>query len=172
MQEKPNQTTVLVELAKAQAVLFHTNEGEGFATFTSNGHRETHPIKSAGFRDWLIASCMRRERTAPADGSLRNAIGTLFALARVDGPQYPVFTRCAFHGEHIYIDLGDEPWRAVEVTPTGWSVITDPPVRFRRAPGMTALPVPVEGGRIRDLRRFVNVGSESDFILLVAFICA
>jgi hypothetical protein len=39
-----------------------------------------------------------------------------------------------------YLDLADDRWRAVEVGPEGWQVITCSPVRFRRAAGMLPLP--------------------------------
>jgi hypothetical protein len=73
---------------------------------------------------------------------------------------------------NVYIDLGDDKWRCVEVTPTreGWSVIQDPPVKFRRTRGMAPLPYPVLGGRVDDLRRFVNLQSEEDWQQLVAWI--
>src|SRR5262249_5172222 len=69
-------------------------------------------------------------------------------------------------------DLGDESWRAVEIDATGWRVIDNPPVRFRRAGGMRALPVPVPGGSVQTLRSFLNVRSDADFVLVVAWMLA
>ncbi len=48
-------------------------------------------------------------------------------------------------------------WRAVEIDATGWRVIDNPPVRFRRASGMKPLPIPAPGGSIETLRSFLNV---------------
>ena len=70
------------------------------------------------------------------------------------------------------MDLADRAWRAVEITPDGWRVIDVPPVRFRRAAGMRPLPVPERGGPIDELRRFLNVGSDQDFRLAVAWVLA
>ena len=61
----------------------------------------------------------------------------------------------------LYLDLCDATWRAVEIDTTGWRVIDNPPVRFRRAAGMQPLPVPVAGGSIKVLRSFLNVQSDS-----------
>ena len=47
-----------------------------------------------------------------------------------------------------------------------------PPVRFRRAPGMLPLPVPERGGSIEALRSFLNLSSQNDFILVVAWLLA
>jgi hypothetical protein len=51
-------------------------------------------------------------------------------------------------------------------------VIDNPPVRFRRAAGMQALPMPVPGGSVAALRSFLNVRSDADFVLVVAWALA
>jgi ABC-type multidrug transport system fused ATPase/permease subunit len=43
-------------------------------------------------------------------------------------------------------------------------------MRFRRPAGLLALPVPERGGKIADLKPFLNVASESDFTLLVGWL--
>jgi len=75
-------------------------------------------------------------------------------------------------GDKLYLDLGDEGWRAVEIDSEGWRVVDEPPVRFRRAAGMQALPTPLPGGSIETLRRFLNVQGDNDFILVVAWALA
>ena len=51
-------------------------------------------------------------------------------------------------------------------------MINTPPVRFRRSAGMLALPIPVAGGGIEELRPFLNVRSDNEFILAVAWVLA
>jgi hypothetical protein len=51
-------------------------------------------------------------------------------------------------------------------------VIDAPPIRFRRAAGMLPLPIPVGGGSIKELRPFLNVQSDDEFVLVVAWILA
>ena len=57
----------------------------------------------------------------------------------------------------LYLDLGDEAWRAVEINVTGWRIIDKPPVRFRRAAGMQPLAVPITVGSVETLRGPVAV---------------
>jgi len=98
------------------------------------------------------------------------------ACAHFDGIQRPVHVRVGAHDGCLYLDLADARWRAVEITSTGWQIINNPPVRFRRAAGMQPLPEPVHGGRIQELRPFLNVeedkDSNKDFVLTVTFILA
>ena len=70
------------------------------------------------------------------------------------------------------LDLADHHWRAVEIGPDGWRVIRFPPVRFRRTAGMLPLPVPEQGGAIGDLAAFLNLRSQTDFVLVVAWLLA
>src|SRR5262249_2594877 len=80
-----------------------------------------------------------------------------------------VHVRVAGLNHKLYLDLGDRTWRAIELDADGWRHIDDPPVRFRRASGMLSLPVPERGGSLADLRPFLNVRSDPDFILVIAW---
>jgi hypothetical protein len=85
--------------------------------------------------------------------------------AQFDGPERAAHVRIAEHAGHIYLDLADEYWRAVEIGPDGWRVIECPPVRFRRPAGMLPLPVPES---IEALNSLLNLSSRDDFVLTVA----
>lgn len=103
--------------------------------------------------------------------ALQDALETISAKAQFDGKELPVFTRVAESYGYIYLDLGDSMWQAVEVRPSGWSIVSELPVRFRRSKGMMALPKPEHGGSISSLRRFVNV-KEDDWVLFVSWLIA
>ena len=74
----------------------------------------------------------------------------------------------------IYLDLADGEWRVVEVDPGGWRIksSSDVPIRFIRKRGMLPLPRPVTGGRVDELRKFVNVPDEDGWILYSACLVA
>jgi hypothetical protein len=74
-------------------------------------------------------------------------------------------------GQNVYLDLSDDAWRVIELNGTGRHVLSESPVKFRRARGMASLPVPVSGS-IVELRRFVNAGSDQNWILMVAWLVA
>ncbi len=163
------QAEALLKIA-GTADLFHTPAGDGYADFAVGGHRETWPIRSRAFRDWLVREFYALIRRPPASEAMQGALGATEARARFDSPEREVHFRVARAGDRLYLDLCDPGWRTVEVDADGWRIIGRPPVRFRRAKGMLALPDPERGGKIKSLRPFLNVASDDDFALSVGWV--
>ena len=159
----------LIDLA-ADADLFHDDD-EKYADIKVKDHRETWPLSSKRFQEWLLHRYYLQNKTAPSGDALRRAIDTLSARAKFDGPHHEVYLRIGGHGGKIYLDLCDDDWRVVEIDNHGWRLTTDAPVRFRRTAGMLPLPVPVKGGSVDDLHDFVNLG-DSSFVLLITWLVA
>jgi hypothetical protein len=165
-QAKVSQATELVKLAAA-AELWHTPEQEAWASIPVNGHTEYHPLKTKGLRRWLARQFRMQHGKTPGSQAVQDALLALEGRALFDGPAYPVFTRVAEHQGMMY--LANEAWEAVEITSTGWRVVAQPPVRFRRARGMLPLPHPVAGGTLEELRPYLNVTDE-DWVLIKAWL--
>lgn len=170
-----SQSAVLLGLATV-ADVFHTAVGEPYATVPVGDHRETHPIRSEGFRSWLRRGYHEAHKGSVGGQAMQDAIETLVARALFDGPLRTVAVRVAAHAGALYLDLGSEEWEAVEITSAGWRVVTDPPVRFRRPRSMSPLPRPVPGGTLELLRPFLNVGTgdegERRWRLIVGYLVA
>lgn len=167
----PTQADILIDLAQSVA-LFHTPDGSGYADLDINGHRETWPIRAKGFRRWLARRFFEETGGAPSSEALQSALNVIEARAHFDAPERQVHIRVGGLDGRLYLDLGDEAWRAIEIDATGWRIVDNPPVRFRRASGMKAMPVPVAGGSIETLRTFLNVQTDADFVLVVAWTLA
>ena len=162
---------MLANLA-AGVELFHTDNGTAFADLMIAGHRETWPIRGPRFRSWLRRQYYEATGAAPSPEAIRSALDLLEARAQFDAPRRAIHIRVAEEDGRIYLDLADEHWRAVEIDPEGWQVITAPLVRFRRAAGMLPLPIPARGGSIEALAPFLNLPDRSDFVLVVAWLLA
>jgi len=167
----PTQADILIELAQS-AELFHTPDGTAFADLDVNGHRETWPIRTKGFRRWLTRRFFEETQGAPNSEALQSALNVIEARAHFHAPKRVVHIRVGGLDGRLYLDLCDETWRAIEIDATGWRVIAEPPVRFRRAKGMLPLPAPVTGGKVAALRPFLNLRGDADFILTVAWLLA
>lgn len=165
------QADILIDLAQSVA-LFHAPDGSGYADLDINGHRETWSIRAKGFRRWLARRFFEETGGAPSSEALQSALNVIEAKAHFDAPERQVHIRVGELDGRLYLDLGDDAWRAIEIDATGWRVVDNPPVRFRRASGMKAMPVPVSGGSIETLRSFLNVQTDADFVLVVAWALA
>lgn len=165
------QAQLLCELAE-KAQLFHTADGDGYAQVPVNGHIETWPIRSRGFRSWLRLEFYRIENKPPGSQPFQDALNLLEARAQHEGPEMPVFVRVAGDDNTIYIDLCNSKWDAVEITPSGWRVVPNPPVRFRRSKGMLPLPYPAKNGLLSLLRDLINIGDDSNWIMCISWLIA
>ena len=120
--------------------LFHTARGIAYADLEIDQHRETWPVRSKQFRAWLRGRHYERTGEALGLATIRSILDLLEARAEFDAPERTIHIRVAQHEDCMYLDLADHGWRAVEIGPDGWRIITHPPVRFRRAAGMLPLP--------------------------------
>ncbi len=169
---RPSQADLLIEIA-ADAKLFHTSDGStAYADIRIADRRETWPVKSRGFRRWLGRAFYQKHGGAPNSDAMASAIAVIDAKAHYDAPARPIFLRIGEHDGSLYLDLCNDEWQAIEIDAAGWRVVSEPPCRFRRAPGMLPLPEPARGGSIAMLRGLLNVKSDADFILAVAWLLA
>ena len=169
---RQSQADILIAIANRRAELFHAPDGTAYADIEVNGHRETWPIRSRGFRKWLCHAFFEATNKAASSEAQQSALGVVEARAQFASVERAVHVRVAGLEGKLYLDLCDPVWRAVEIDAAGWRVIDRAPTRFRRAAGMRPLPVPERGGAISDLRPFLNVASDGDFVLIVAWLLA
>jgi hypothetical protein len=156
---------VLIKLVRRNCDLWHSPDGTGYATIKLKTHQEHVKLRSATFRQWAGKAYYDQSRKIVGTQAVQDAIGVLEGQAKYDGEEHPVFLRVAEHDGAIYLDLGTPTWEVVHVSEFGWNIIENLPpdgthfrcpVRFRRTKGMLPLPMPVEGGNVNELMRFIN----------------
>lgn len=154
------------------------------ATVEVDGHLESFAVRSSAYRRHLLKTYGARYQQVIVDGNtqitipgspssqaLSDALNAIEAKAST-GPEKVPAVRVGEHDGCVVIDLGTADWSAVVIGPDGWKVVAHPPVPFIRPAGLRPLAVPVKGGRITELRPFLNIGSDEDFRLAVAWIVA
>jgi hypothetical protein len=167
-----NIADLLVEVA-GEAVLFHDSTPNAYASVKVDDHFENYAVRSKAFRMWLRRRLREEYQRSAYGDAVAVAIEEIESKAIFDGPLMAVAVRVAGdEGGAIYLDLADASWRAVRITKDGWTVEDNPTVRFIRPRGLLPLPIPIRGGSINDLRPFLNVANESDFVLIVAWTLA
>jgi hypothetical protein len=163
--QREKQSDILVSQAQSGSSLFHTPapDHDEYADIVIDGRRQTHRVRGKGFRQWLRHQYYLKKKSGCSSEALQVAVETIATFAQIEGEEHEAHCRIARHEDAIYIDLGDETWRAIEVTAERWKVVDEPPVRFRRSPSTKALPMPQTGGGIQLLRSFCNVKGNDEF---------
>jgi hypothetical protein len=170
---KKSIATVLVELATNAGVkLYHTREQAVFARIPAGNHYEVYPVRSSAFRRWLNRLYFSANKKSPNTQAVQEAVGTLEGTGHFDAPQRDVFVRLGEHDGRHYVDVGDEAWSVIEISSAGWEVLKESPVLFRRPRGLLPLPLPTRSGSVEELREFINVKRDDDFVLIVAWLVA
>jgi hypothetical protein len=185
--------SLMLKYAKEGGEYFHTPEMEAYATVKIEaGHRETYPLHSRRFQLWLRREFHRREKERLRESAgedqepaifPQRAVGDVVShfesIALFEGPEENVHVRVAGRNGNIYVDLCDPAWRAVEISPAGWKVVSSEeiPVKFVRSKGMLPLPDPAksEGGdALERLRGLLNLGNgeagERNWRLILAWL--
>jgi hypothetical protein len=171
-QPHPLDHTPLAFLSR-EVELFRSPDGEPCITVKMQSCQETWPLRAKAFKRWLTWRFYKLTGNPIDAPMLKKVSDFLTAIALFECQEHPVFTRIAeYEGGLLYLDLHNDTREAVEITAEGWRAVTEPPVRFARYPGMAALPYPEHGGSLVDLRAFLNVSSDADFMLLVSWVLA
>ena len=164
----------LVGMVEALGELFMGTDDEAYVRFQRDGHFEVWPLESKGFREWVAHTYYSEAGRVPRSAQLADAMVTLSGKARHEGETHQVHLRAAVDPSGGYlIDIGDDDWRVIRLTETGWQVLNDSPVRFRRTRGTQPLPLPksdasdANSGTLSDLLKLINV-RQADQLLIVA----
>jgi hypothetical protein len=136
---------------------------------------EVYGLKSPAFRDWLIAAYQADQDQPPASSAVQRVVGMLEAQARFDRTIPAIFVRVGqgggeYDSPYCWLDLGDASGKAIRIGADGWLIVDRQGVNFRRPEGLLPLPMPVHGGSIELLRRYVI--TEPDFRLLITWLTA
>jgi len=171
--QEPTVADALVQITFAEAKLCHDEDFNAYASIEVDDHAETWPVRSKGFRLWLRRRLREEQNKSAHSEAVSTAIEEIESKAYFDAPEADVFVRLGEHEDGIWLDLADENWRTVCVNASGWHLVEKtPPIRFIRSRGMLPLPAPERGGNVDDLRKFLNVSDDSDFVLLVGWLLA
>ncbi|WP_293914229.1 DNA-primase RepB domain-containing protein [Deinococcus sp.] len=167
----PAGTRALEYALEAGAELWHDQSGNAFMTATGSGHREHYRLPSRAARDYLQTLYWGKEKRSLNGQAQGEALGLMESLARREGQEHLTAVRVAHHDGHTYLDLGSESWEVVQVGRGYWKSIKpfECPVRFTRPRGFLALPAPVQGGDLNELREFLST-DDRGFMMCVSWL--
>jgi putative DNA primase/helicase len=160
------------QIERGNLELFRTPNRVAYATVKVNQQFETYPLESDEFKDLLSHAIYSSMGLMPTDALLKNATRQLRgeALYGKNPVERVIFHRIAEAGGNLYLDLCDREWRVVEITPTGWQVAKDAPVRFVRSSVSRPLPELTPGGNLNEIFSFVHITRRVHRVLFLSWL--
>ena len=169
---KKRRADIAMELASKNAEFFHTKDMHNFAELRFHDHNEIWPIRSPGYERWVRFIYYRETDSAITQADFNTVIRQSEAQAMFDGGEKKVGLRVAGVEGAVYLDLCNNKWEQVRITPEGWEIITaaESPIKFRRNRGMAELPRPISGSRLNIIREVLNIDSDGAWVLMASWL--
>lgn len=166
------QTETLLEIidSEKETELFHDENGDTFIKLNINDHTEIWPCKSKMVTRWLNNEYWKKKNKALGSEATKNTIAVLEGRATFDGPLIKLSNRSSWLDDCIWYDLTNENWQAVKVSSSGWEIINNPPVLFRRYTHNKSQVSPQKEGDVRLFINYVNITNEEHKLLLLVSI--
>jgi hypothetical protein len=168
----------LLVTAIRKAELYRSPE-DLFASFERDGHLEHHKIEGPGFQSWLRHEYGKLHKIEvdgvlhpiyPKRVHLDEATDQIRSHALLEGKEYEPRVRLNHVDGALWLDLGRADWQCVRVDADDWTILNKCEAKIPRGQGPKELPLPVKGGKIEELRQFVNVRDDEAFALYVGTI--
>jgi len=160
----------LIKKALENGEFFRDEMNRPFATIDINGKKRTIKVNSGDFRAYLRRLNSQVTQYIANRTTIETAVEHLISFCLYDGEIKPVFIRIAGLENDIYVDIGDQSYQTIKISDNGWSVISNPPVKFVRSQSQGELPIPVKGGSVLALRRFLPLMHDEDFIMVTSWL--
>ena len=178
--DKISPIDLALSLVKERTKFFCSREGESYAkvkiekekdknSSKNESHIEIMQIRSKEFKRFISSLYYKATNKVLYPQVVDNVIFTLDSITAIEADEEEIFYRVAYKNGNIYIDLADEKWRVVEITPEGWRILDKSPVNFIRYANTLSLPEPKESGNINRLKEFLNIDDEG-FNVIVGFL--
>lgn len=167
---KQSPVEVAVTLLKMHHEILVTRSGNAYA-IKKSGPRVALPLdsKSKELVDPLARDMHRYKKRGTSD-----TIDLAMSICRADAEHLDVLdlpVRAHEASEALYIDIGDNTGDVIEVTSSGWRILSDSPVLFARTELTEPLPRPEPDGDVTRVFEMVNV-ADADRDLFIGCLVA
>lgn len=172
---KKSQADLLLEIIdekvqQEEIILFHSDLKEPYASVKINERQVTLSCKNKAFNLFLCRLYRQKFNKAIGTEALRNALNNIEQIALFDGKEIKLFNRVAWHDGALWYDLADVGQRAVKITATGWDIVDNPPILFRRYSHQKAQVEPQKNDDIRLFSKYVNLKDKRMVLLFLIYL--
>src|SRR5665213_676308 len=156
---------VVETITKSKAVLFHDQYKEPFIAPDGNGSRIIK-LSTREFKHWISAYCYKEFGSPPSTITTGNIVQALCGSAVYQNEMIQLNVRFVLNNGVYWYDLGKD---AIRVDKHGWTIEKHPPILFKRYSHQMPQVVPVKGGSLDKLGRFVNIDNDTELMLFTVF---
>lgn len=149
--------------------LFHDQHNESYIRLT-NQECKIVKIRSKAFKKWISHYIWEKFKKLLPTDKLSTIIQILDGKATYDGNEYSLSVRITRVDGDVWYQLSESKF--VKVNTTGWEIVDDPPILFKRFTHQKDQVIPQDGGPISDLCNFVNLKTDAEKLLFQIFIIA
>jgi hypothetical protein len=132
--------------------------------------------KVEGFNAWTSLLFWKAEGKAIGSEARSSATSILIGLAS-EGKKYKLFNRVApAENGGIWLDMTDNSGRAIKVAATGWEVVNNPPIIFRRSLHQQPILMPAKMSltearqNINLVFKYLNLKNDDDKLMYICYI--
>lgn len=172
-ERKPRTPEALIALAQHFS-FWVSADGETYAEIREGRRARNVAISGEKFKRILTIKAHEANGQLPSASAIDQAARYYAARAMLDGERRRSWNRVGAHGGKVFIDLADALGRAVEISAGGVRIIPGDGLPFVQTEMMRELCEPaleLDAERpIDELRRFLNVESDDDFVLIVGWL--
>lgn len=170
--KKKTTADILIKLGLENCTLFHDERNNSYAALLDKGVRRISRLRGREFSKWFAGIYYKKINRVANKEAISNALSVLEAKASFDGSMLKLSNRFVMRDGNIYIDMADENWRVVKVTPDGWEILNNPPILFRRYSHQQPLPDPIHGGTLSDIHHHLSIKNDGDKLLVEVWLVA
>lgn len=166
--QKPLIKTIVARLKTENTLFRKQGSLEPYIAIGKSG-RSVMPIKSQDFKEYLIWFVMDSyDEEILNNNQIESIVNALVSYAIYLKEERQLAVRlCQTNDNEIWIDRGSS---AIRVTSSGWEEVEDPPILFSRHKHQHPLIKPERGGDIENLRKFINIESEDDWLVFLVYV--
>ncbi len=126
-------------------------------------------LEGTHFKQWMAAKFWGKHQNGFANETWSAIINTLSGKALHEKNILHQYNRVAKINNTIYYDLGDDQ-NIVKITSTEWNIQKTCPVKFKRHKHQKIQVLPIIGGQIQDILKYVNIQNNNDQLLFLTYL--
>lgn len=144
---------------------------EVYVKVKSDNRFEILRADSDKLKSWIIKKFNDLTDGIPKPSNVKKVLSLLRARAVYGENRYELSIRVAYSEDSIWYDIADESWKAIKIDKSGWSIVENPPILFKRNIQNEQV-IPQQGGDVHDLLKFVNIKDEKQKLLFLISVIA